>query len=110
MHSQMNRCFLRLHMHGMVNDAFICALETNSHWIQTVNKLLKSRGLSYVISSHLSVNKNNFHKEFYTRFQDRHILESRQSSPTKTSDYRYGCLDLSSYEFKKIIRTIENDC
>ena len=61
----MIKYFLRL-AHGtandIINDAFFCAKEINSQWIQTVTKLLKSNGFSYAISSSLSVDKDKFHK------------------------------------------------
>ena len=110
-HSQMIKYFLRL-AHGtandIINDAFIYAKEINSQWIQTVTKLLKSNGFSYVISSPLSVDKDKFHKEFYTRLKDNYIQEFRYSTSFKTSDYGSLYLDLNSYEFQNYLDKITN--
>ena len=109
--SQMIKNFLRL-AHGpandILNDAFICAKEVNSQWIQTVPKLLKSNGLSYVISSRLSVDTDKFRKEFYTRLKDNYIQEFRYCTSSKTSDYRSLYLDLNSYEFQNYLDKITN--
>ena len=110
-HSEMIKYFLRL-AHGtandIINDAFFCGKEINSQWIQTVTKLLKSNGFSYVISSSLSVDKDEFHKEFYTRLKDNYIQEFRYSTSSKTSDYRNLYLDLNSYEFQNYLDKITN--
>ena len=92
----------------IINDAFFCAKEINSQWIQTVTELLKSNGFSYVISSSLSVHKDKFHKEFYTRLKDNYIQEFRYSTSSKTSDYRNLYLDLNSYEFQNYLDKITN--
>ena len=92
----------------IINDAFICAKEINSQWIQTVTKLLKGNGFSYVISSPLSVDKDKFHKEFYARLKDNYIQEFRYSTSSKTSDYRSLYLDLNSFEFQNCLDKITN--
>ena len=108
-HSQMITYFLRF-AHGTANDiingAFFCAKEINSQWIQTVTKLLRSNGFPYVISSSLSVDKDN--KEFYTRLKDNYMQEFRYSTSSKTSDYRNVYLDLNSYEFQNYLDKITN--
>ena len=102
-HSQIIKYFLRL-AHGtandFINDAFICAKEINSQWIQSVTKLLKNNGLFYVISSSLSVDKDKFHKEFYTGLKDNYIQEFR---PT-TIEICY--LELNIYQFQNYLDKI----
>ena len=110
-HSQMIKYFLRLThstANDVINDAFICAKEINSQYFQTVTKLLKSNGFSYVISSPLSVDKHKFDKEFYTGLKDNYIQEFRYSSSSKTSDYGCLYLDLNSYEFQNYLDNITN--
>ena len=104
-HSLMIKYFLRL-AHGTANDiihdAFICAKEIISQWIQSVTKLLKNNGFSYVISSPLSVDKDKFHKEFCTGLKDNYIQEFR---PTTIEVCH---LDLNSYEFQSYLDKITN--
>ena len=58
-HTSVVKYFLRLSRgtgNKLVNDAFKCAKDTDSQWVQTITRLLKINGFSNVLHSPLVVN------------------------------------------------------
>ena len=44
----------------MLNDAFKCAMTTNSLWVQIMTRILKNSGFAYLINNPWQVNKMTF--------------------------------------------------
>ena len=72
------------------------------------NKVTKKKWFPLCVNSPLSVDKDKFHKEFYTRLKDNYIQEFRYNTFSKTSYYRSLYLDLNSYEFQNYLDKITN--
>ena len=110
-HTSMVKYFLRLSQgtgNKLVNDAFKCAKETDSQWVQTITRLLKINGFSNVLHSPLVVNRNIFPKVFLKRLQDIYLQQLRYSDFSKVNYYMESCHEGIGYTFQNYIEKVRN--
>ena len=73
--TQMVKYFLRLCQgtnNEIINDAAICAISTNSRWVQTPIRLLKTKtnGYAYILYNPKTVDRNKLYEKFLQQCKD----------------------------------------
>ena len=109
--AQMIKYFLRIAQgtgNKLLDEAYACSQETDSTWIQNVERFLKSNGFANVFTNPCTVNKDTFHQIFLNRLQDMYVQDFRYSTSSKTEDYTKLYSDINRYELQDYLEKIKN--
>ena len=109
-HAQMVKYFLRIAQgtgNKLLDEAYASSQETDSTWIQNVERFLKSNGFANVFTNPCMVNKDTFHRIFLNRLKDMYVQDFRYSTSSKAEDYTKLYSDINRYELQDYLEKIK---
>ena len=109
--AQMVKYFLRIAQgtgNKLLDEAYASSQETDSSWIQNVERFLRSNCFANVFTNPCTVNKDTFHQIFLNRLKDMYVQDFRYSTSSKTENYTKLYSDINRYEFQDYLEKIKN--
>ena len=92
----------------LLDEAHASSRETDSSWIQNVERFLKSNDFANVFTYPCTVNKDTFHRIFFYRLKDIYVQDFRYSASSKTENYTKLYSDINRYEFQDYLEKMKN--
>ena len=68
----------------LLDEAYASSQETDSSWIQNVERFIKSNGFANVFTKPCTVNKDTFYRIFTNKFKDMYVQDFSYSTSSKT--------------------------
>ena len=108
--SQMVKYLLRLSQRAkskIIDDGFDYGLSVNTHWIQTVSRLLKTNGFTNILFCQINIDKEAFQKQFIPRCRDIYLQNLHCPDSDRLNDYLLVRERSDNYGFQSYLEKVK---